>query len=692
MNTTRPTRGAARAGAIATLAGLALTGATLAGAPTIARWAAPVSGSFTSSGNWIDGLLPGGQIGAVIDAAGAPYTVSASGLSSQLFVPTLTIDSHDATLRLDSLPNFRLTLDSFAAHRGVIESNRSLIRFSGQREFDIGSDATLRVLQAGQTGIDRGYLALTGGVQMRNSGAMHLERNTILEAPANTLGGGVIESSLVNEQSGVIRSDAAFSMSFRAITNLGLMEFRDRPTGEDGVSTPTLVFGGVAPLADRLTQLNHSGEIHLVDADVRLLANLQSSGLFSVDTDSTLTLDSRSPFESGSLSLQPGTNFVGGGRVILNSDDASGVVIAENNLTIRGVFHGSVSNAGATTLRGISDSGAFAGSLNSLSSEGRLNLYLNASGVSIADDFTVNDGLEVIRASGTTSTSINVGGNAHLAGDINLVATSLTTGADLTIAPAAVITTSSDITVGANLNSGALDNSAAFIVAGDAQTDGSARVRQWRVGGVTTVSGNLTTTQGTATLHDGSTITGTLTAPSASIQGSVAIGSYAATTNSTITIDGELTLTSDTTLAASRIVLTTLSGHRGDSTSRIHADVVLTRPANTLIPSLQTSIDFDDNNAHTLEVLGSMSIEGRLTITFLGGVSGAYLGQSFTLIHATEGLTGQFDPLSLPTLADGLSLELVYDAHSLTLRVIPAPGPAALLALTGIAATRRRRA
>lgn len=90
-------------------------------------------------------------------------------------------------------------------------------------------------------------------------------------------------------------------------------------------------------------------------------------------------------------------------------------------------------------------------------------------------------------------------------------------------------------------------------------------------------------------------------------------------------------------------------------------------------------------------VISSLSIEGRFPLTFFGGVTGAYLGQSFTLTHATDGLTGQSDPLSLPSLANGLSLELVCESHPLTLRVIPAPWNAAILMLTFGAGVRPQR-
>ncbi|MBX3352283.1 MAG: hypothetical protein KF684_05065 [Phycisphaeraceae bacterium] len=671
-----------------------VTAAAHAGTPTVARWAAPVGGAFVDPNRWVGNLLPNSMTPALIDAVGAPYTIQNVGLTMPV-IPLLTLNSADATLRIGGssfLPNFSWATGDIDVRAGVLEFSSTTLHSAPDRSLLIGERGTLRIPTNGMSGFSANRLTIRNGMSLfSNEGLVELGRNTELVALRNFITSQT--TTLTNAHTGRIHADAAAGIYAGTIINEGAMVFTERPDSSFPNQPVTVIEGESIASDVPRTGFHHSGSITLHDAAVEIVGSSESAGLFTIDATSSLTLTTRTSSSNvlGYIRLNPGTRFEGGGTVTIQSNDITGDILADNDLRIHGTHVGSIVNAGTTTLRGFSGSGPTQSQLATLASGGRLSLVLNSSGITIQDDFAPTGGLEILLAGVTTSTSINVGGNTHLGGAIDLSATSLTTGADLTIAPAASVNSTRDITVGGNLNSNALDNSVAFIVSGDAQVDGSARVRQWRVDGLTTVSGNLTTTQGTTTLNDGSAIGGTLTASSTSIQGSVAIGSFTTAPSTTITLDGELTLTADTSLTTSRIILAPLPGSSTDFTSRIHADVTLTRPANQVVPSFQSSVLFASDLARTLEVEGQMSLAGRLALTYFN-LSDAAFGQSFTLIHATEGLTGQFDPLSLPTLAGGLSLELVYDAHSLTLRVIPAPGPAALLALTGIAATRRRRA
>jgi arylsulfatase A-like enzyme len=78
-------------------------------------------------------------------------------------------------------------------------------------------------------------------------------------------------------------------------------------------------------------------------------------------------------------------------------------------------------------------------------------------------------------------------------------------------------------------------------------------------------------------------------------------------------------------------------------------------------------VDYD-----VIEVLGSLELEGDLAISLadVGGLPFApSLGDTFTLLTATQGVTGQFDDVSLPDLANGLDWRVDYLANSVKLSV-----------------------
>lgn len=696
MNTTRPTRGAARARAIATLAGLALTSAALAGTPTIARWAAPLSGSFYDSVNWVDSIRPSRTIDALIDASGSPYTVTVPvpppGAAP---ISRLTLDSDDATLLINNFSDpfgwFALNLD---IRRGLVLADRGRILSGLKGSVQIGPDATLRVVEAGPANSpDAGVLALSGGIpKFSNRGLIELEANTVLFLGAGNNGD---LATLYNASEGVIRLDRASELSAGNIVNDGLIELSGRPTSTDGSATTTVVTGG-GPLR---TNFTHNGTLRLNDAELLILGTVTSAGLMDVAADSSLFINSTNPLPSQteSLRFEPGAAFTGGGEIGIITQNGSGVIVAQNNLIIQGTFNGSVHNQGNTTLKG-QGSAPFAGDLGSLTSSGALSIWLGLNGLTIENDLVALSGIDVILNS-VASSFIKVDGDATVFGDVNFgqsafADTTFFVNGDLTIDNSTRFSLVRTISVGGNIVAQALDTDAAITVDADANFDGNASARRLSVGGVTTVRGDLVASQGAVTLNDGSVIDGSVTANVLAIRGDVSVGTIVRPTAPAFTLNlaGNLTLTDDTQpLLLTRSTLN-LAGEQGDAPSRITGDVILTAPINPFTPSFTTGVWLADDSSRSLAVEGQMSIEGRLAITFLGGASGAYLGQSFTLIHATEGLTGQFDPLSLPTLAGGLSLELVYESHALTLRVIPAPGPAALLALTSLAATRRRRA
>ena len=66
-------------------------------------------------------------------------------------------------------------------------------------------------------------------------------------------------------------------------------------------------------------------------------------------------------------------------------------------------------------------------------------------------------------------------------------------------------------------------------------------------------------------------------------------------------------------------------------------------------------------------------------------------GQSFELLRAAGGITGQFSGWELPGLAGGLEWDLTINGSGITLAVMPEPGTAIFLLLGAVAGICRRK-
>jgi hypothetical protein len=79
-------------------------------------------------------------------------------------------------------------------------------------------------------------------------------------------------------------------------------------------------------------------------------------------------------------------------------------------------------------------------------------------------------------------------------------------------------------------------------------------------------------------------------------------------------------------------------------------------------------VDYD-----TLNVLGNVELEGDLLVSVadIGGSPFApALGDSFTILSATQGIFGQFDQVTLPLLSMGLDWSVDYQPSAVTLSVM----------------------
>jgi hypothetical protein len=92
-----------------------------------------------------------------------------------------------------------------------------------------------------------------------------------------------------------------------------------------------------------------------------------------------------------------------------------------------------------------------------------------------------------------------------------------------------------------------------------------------------------------------------------------------------------------------------------------------------------------------MAITGDALIDGSLSMTLVDPLA-LPLGTRIALMQATGAVTGEFDELFLPTMANGLTFAAEYTGSGVDLVVvIPTPNTAALFALTGLAAARRRR-
>jgi len=75
-----------------------------------------------------------------------------------------------------------------------------------------------------------------------------------------------------------------------------------------------------------------------------------------------------------------------------------------------------------------------------------------------------------------------------------------------------------------------------------------------------------------------------------------------------------------------------------------------------------------------LEIAGTALLDGTLDVTLVGGFT-TTLGDVFEILRASDGVNGTFAAESLPQLGSLLALQILYDANSVMLAVVPAlPG------------------
>jgi T5SS/PEP-CTERM-associated repeat protein len=87
--------------------------------------------------------------------------------------------------------------------------------------------------------------------------------------------------------------------------------------------------------------------------------------------------------------------------------------------------------------------------------------------------------------------------------------------------------------------------------------------------------------------------------------------------------------------------------------------------------TLQLSVGLDENmmdDSSQVSVAGEATLGGELMINLPGNYT-PELGQSFTLITASDGIVGTFDSMTLPEIPGGLEFGVLYDANSVRLEI-----------------------
>ena len=289
------------AGAVALCAGLGMSISASAQQVT-ANWLNAVSGNWTDATRWStpqipNNVVPGGTTyHAVIDAVGAPYTVTLNGAAT---LDRFTLSSADATLRL----------------------------VSGQLSFwqpSVVQEGTLRVEGGSVTGSGdltiHSSLIWTGGLMASTpvgSGKLTLTENchTVIQR----IGGTPTLSRTTENFGSVDWSGSAFSLgaafdNYGQISSQGTMAVSATGPSSNVMRNHGLfVKGGVGEQSFGNARLLNSGEVRVEGGALSLRAGGDHTGSFEIGAGATLRFEGVQNLEAGSSIAGDGTLVIGGG-------------------------------------------------------------------------------------------------------------------------------------------------------------------------------------------------------------------------------------------------------------------------------------------------------------------------------------------------------------------------------------------
>lgn len=295
-------------------------GAAAAAQPITAHWLNPVSGSWAVGSNWStapyfpsNGQNFGSLFNAVIDAAGAPYTVTmgANG-PNPIALQSLHLNSTDATLRVNRLD---LAQESFVS-AGRFRLGGELL---GQGDLGI----------AGVLQWDSGEMTGDGVTTIEAGGVAHL-----LSVSTKSL-----ERAFVNDGA-LIWSDGRLSIrSQGSLSNYGTMTI-GVTSGLEGAGA--FLNYGVLNINNSLLieveQFSSAGHIHIGGNSVRFASGISLQGSMHLNSNVVLRIDSSSTYSAGSSLDGAGRIEIMGGEHVFQS----GVLKTSGELWVRGgdvTFH-----------------------------------------------------------------------------------------------------------------------------------------------------------------------------------------------------------------------------------------------------------------------------------------------------------------------------------------------------------------
>ncbi|MBX3352282.1 MAG: hypothetical protein KF684_05060 [Phycisphaeraceae bacterium] len=691
MPTTNPRQGATRAGAITTLATLALAAAAHAGPQQFTRWSAPVSGSFLDPANWDTGALPTSAMPALIDAVGTPYTVNFT-TAARMF--PLLLDSDDATVLFSVIESINAPLSDahITVRRGELRlasgsRGRDLSPITIEQNARFSVEASpVNTLRSARLGRD---LTLNGTGRIEG-------RAMLVFAPDSVMNGFPTPRVNIGE-TGALTLQGQNVLFGGVITNRGTIHVANDPSinpspGQNFVGA-LIGENSTTTNPDFQTVFNNHGLVSIARSNLTLDSAGTHTGEFQIAEGARLTLASAQTFLPGSRITGPGLTRAVRGELIISPVN----IESDLEITQGGVFAGALTIGGSLIFaqaprtdavfmapvtvgetliarrRDLTFHGQFDGAFAPNSTGGEPNnAVFHASAIirgNMAAFERATFHADALIQGDARNVTLNRGGriNGNLRASNELRGTVVVDG-DFTQIVGDTSLFERNLSNDAIYFGGSVDiRSAAFEARLPIFSESSFRA--------------------TAGIYD------SVTADTIAFDGVGGVGGGTVRLRYGATIDAR-----DQRAIIDRVEVSLTQRINPDPLRFVTFDNGFEIRYVPLTPATRSGfrllIDADTLTNEQIRFGADSLLAGTLDIRLLGDAANLSFGDSFTLFAATPAsnatLTGEFDLLFLPNLTRGLSFDVVYDANSVRLVVVPTPATAALLALAGLAATRRR--
>jgi autotransporter-associated beta strand protein len=647
---------------------------------------------------------------AVTLVGGTSTTVSFTGSGATFNTTSITGDGTSSHITFQPSNNSQVALNGTAESNG----SRISVNFSGQGTLTTNG-ATIGDLNAGSP---TATTSLTNSLTLTNSTSANSSY------AGQVTGGG----SFVVSGGSLTLTNSSNSFSSGVTVNTGA-SFIIPSMNCMGSGTLTLAGGTFAPSSpittSQSTSVTASSTLNASGGAFTHTGTLTGSGGATLGTSGTVSLNTLSCSSgtftvSGNLSGSQALTAQGGGTVVLSGSNSytGGTVIASSTT----LSVGSASNIGggsaALTLSGgtlqttgaITSSGAFGvTSSSTLNASGgaftHTGTLTGSGGATLSSSGTVS--LNTLScSSGTFTVSGNLSGSQTLTaqdgGTVVLSGTNSYTGGTV-IASATTLSIGSVSNIGGSgaaltlsggtlQTSGAVTSSGAIGVTSSSTIDGS--------GGAATFTGTLTGSDTSTLTCSGTVSLNTVTLPSGTFTISGPLGGSQAFTKAgggTLIMNSANTYTQLTTIAAGTLTfssastagpVTVASGATFNGVGTIGGTLTLNggtlQPGNspgTMVitgdfdvtdPASIIAIEVTDTGQTSLlDITGSADLNGNGVLQFTADAGTYMKGMSFTFLTASGGVNGKFASSNIDSVFAGLNPDLVYNANSVELFLLP---------------------